>query len=353
MGLIEVLSGVASSRAHVLVAEAPGAFRERVALERALDRRGWCAASSVADADVFAVVGEPGEALAAVVERVWGQMSEPRTRFHLHDEAEVDALLGDAAAQLRGTPRRVAEPDLRHGFTPSRDDLSEEPGDHPGHDMAGGRDHGAMMPDGIPLAEGADDRDGLEMDELHLPLGPVLAHWPAGLVLRVTLHGDVVVDADVEQLPGRAGTTLAADDPTTRAARLLDAARSVLTLAGLPSEAARAKGLRDRCLDGDLKGGRDVAALGERVGRRRALRWALSGLSVTDTHGGAERLQDRLAGLFEQARAALDGEEPSPGAPVTAALPELVRGQELAAVRLWVAAMMPSLAGRVAGERST
>ena len=49
-----------------------------------------------------------------------------------------------------------------------------------------------MSPDGIPLAEGAEDRDGLEMDVLHLPLGPVLAHWPAGVVLRVTLHGDVV-----------------------------------------------------------------------------------------------------------------------------------------------------------------
>lgn len=235
MGLIEFLSDVAGSRAHVLIAEAPEAFRERVALERALDRRGWCTASSVADADVLVVVGEPGEALAAVVEHVWSQLSEPRARFHLTDEADVDALLIGAEEQLRTTPRRIAEPGLRHGFTPSRDDRSEEPGDHQGHDMAGGHDHGSMMPDGIPLAEGAEDRDGLEMDELHLPLGPVLAHWPAGLVLRVTLHGDVVVDADVQQLPGRAGTTPAADDLTTHAARLLDAARSVLTLAGLPA----------------------------------------------------------------------------------------------------------------------
>lgn len=347
MGLIEVLSRAASSRAHVLIAEAPGAFRERVALERALDRRGWCTAESVADADVLAVVGEPGEALADVVEHVWGQMSEPRTRFHLRDEAQMDALLSGAEEQLCGTTRRIAKSDLRRGFTPSADDATHEmsggDGDHQGHDMAGGHDHSAMMPDGIPLAEGAEDRDGLEMDELHLPLGPVLAHWPAGLVLRVTLHGDVVVDAEVEQLAVHAGTPAAADDMTTRAARLLDAAGAVLTLAGLPSESARARRLRDRCLDRDVTSGRDVITLGERIARRRSLRWVLGGLTVTGSHGGVERLQDRLAALFEQAQAALDGEEPSP-AIGPAALPELVRGQELAAVRLWVAAMMPALA---------
>ncbi len=347
MGLIEVLSRAASSRAHVLIAEAPGAFRQRVALERALDRRGWCGAESVADADVLAVVGEPAEALADVVEHVWGQMSEPRARIHVRDEAVVDELLTVAAEQLRGTTGRIAESELRLGFTPSADDLTHEMsgdhGDHGGQDMAGGHDHAAMMPDGISLAEGAEDRDGLEMDELHLPLGPVLAHWPAGLVLRVTLHGDVVVDATVEQLTDQAGPPPAADDMTTRAARLLDAAGSVLTLAGLPAESARARRLRDRCLDGDVTSGRDVTTLGERIARRRSLRWVLGGLTATGSHGGAERLQDRLVGLFEQAGAALDGEEPLPSIG-PGALPELVRGQELAAVRLWVAALMPALA---------
>ncbi len=57
-----------------------------------------------------------------------------------------------------------------------------------------------MAPSGIPLAEGGEDRDGLEMDVLHLPLGPVLPHWPAGLVLRCALQGDVVVEATAEVL---------------------------------------------------------------------------------------------------------------------------------------------------------
>ena len=62
-----------------------------------------------------------------MVEHVWSQMSEPRARFHLRDEADVDALLSGAEEQLRATPRRIAEPGLRHGFTPSRDDRSEDP----------------------------------------------------------------------------------------------------------------------------------------------------------------------------------------------------------------------------------
>ena len=181
-----------------------------------------------------------------------------------------------------------------------------------------------MMPDGIPLAEGAEDRDGLEMDELHLPLGPVLAHWPPGLVLTVTLHGDVVVAADVEQLTPV--TDPRPDDPTVRAARLLDAAGAVLSLAGLPAESARVAALRDRCLDGELEGGSEVTTLGQRVARRRALRWVLGGLSIEGVHGGTETLHDRLLGLFEEACAVLEGEPIARVGPSVAALPALVSG---------------------------
>ncbi len=335
MGLTEMLAGAACSRAHVLVAEAPGAFRERVALQRALDRAGWVIAESVADADVLAVVGDPGEALADVVEHAWAQMSEPRARLQVREDAAVDVLLHGVRDELRAKGRRHVEPPLRRGFTPAAD-------------RAAG-DDSAMSPDGIPLAEGAEDRDGLEMDELHVPLGPVLAHWPAGVVLRVTLHGDVVVDAEAEQLDGPGAATVA-DDAATRAARLLDAAASVLTLAGLPADSARARRLRDRCLDGGPVDGREVAGLGARVGRRRSLRWLLTGLVHRGRHGGEESLHDRLTGLFERARVELAGEVPRRTAPGLPALPGLVRGQELAAVRLWLAATMPDLTGHETGE---
>ena len=355
MGLIDVLARSAASRAHVLVAEAPGAFRERVALERAIVRMGWCRAQSVADADVLAVVGEPGDDLAAVLDHVWSQMSEPRVRVHVRHEAEVAGLLARARDQLvDGSGGRPAK--VRAGFTPSAEAMAhgDDHGGDGGHDHGGdgGHDHDAMMPDGIPLAEGAADRDGLEMDELHLPLGPVLAHWPAGLVLTVTLHGDVVVDAGVEQLASIADPR--PDDPVVRAARLLDAAGSVLALAGLPAESARAVALRDRCLDGDLGGdlggGSEVTALGDRIVRRRALRWVLGGLSIEGSHGGTETLHDRLVGLFADARAELEGEATSRVGPGVAALPGLVSGLELATLRLWLAALAPDLVAHEARE---
>lgn len=344
MGLINLLTWAASCRAHVLVAEAPGAFRERVALERALDRLGWCMAESVADADVLAVVGEPDEALGAVIEHVWSQMSEPRVRLQLRDEVNARERLSEARDQLRGVARRLNGPDVRRGFTPSADDMADERDDHVEHGDEGGDDHSEMMPDGIALAEGAEDRDGLEMDELHLPLGPVLAHWPAGLVLRITLHGDVVSGAQVEQLRAAPDATPTLDDRLTRVARLLDAAASVLALAGSAKESARARDVRDRCLDGDPPGGPEVAGLGERIGRQRALRWVLGGLAVTGTHSGSQLLHDRLTGLFQRALAELEGAGATAVRVDIRALPDLVRGQELASVRLWLAAAMPDLA---------
>ncbi|MGA8986527.1 hypothetical protein [Aeromicrobium sp.] len=339
MGVIDMLTKGASKRAHVLVAEAPGAFRERVALECAVNRMGWCLAESVADADVLAVVGDPGEAFAAKVEHTWAQMSEPRERIHVRTANEAELLLGEAREQLREPAAHLTGRAIRRGFTPSASDMANEHEDQHG---GGAQEHSAMMPDGIPLAEGAEDRDGLEMDELCLPLGPVLAHWPAGVVLRVTLHGDVVVDATVEQLAmARARQP---DDAIERAARLLDAAGSVLALVGLPAEHARAHRLRDSCLAGGLLGGHEVAAFGDRIGRLRSLRWVLGGLAVEDRNGGPKQLHDLLTGLIDRARVELDQDATSHVARSVEAIPALVRGMELAAVRLWLAALMPDLA---------
>lgn len=335
MGLTNVLAGATSSRAHVLIVEAPGAFRQRVALERALDRLGWCTAASVADADILAIVGEPGDALDSVVQQAWAQMSEPRVRLDLQKNLELGAQLIETRERLRDQARTLTSQDVRGGFTPSA---------HTGEASdASGHDNSAMSPDGIPLAEGAEDRDGLEMDELQLPLGPLLSHWPAGLVLRVTLRGDVVSAAQVEQLGADQGVSLNRDDQPTHAARLLDAAASVLTLTGLPSEAARVRRLRDQCLDGDMVDGSHVAELGERIGRQRMLRWVLRGLTIRGSHGGSQALHDRLTNLFERAGAELDGEARRTMTPGVHALPELIPGHELAAVRLWLAVLMPDL----------
>lgn len=336
---MDLLTRAAGSRAHVLVAEAPGAFRQRIALERALVAMGWCRAESVADADVLAVVGEHDEDFAAVVEHVWSQMSEPRVRFQLRAETEAEVLLGEARKQLRDGAGCGTGSEVRRGFTPAAEAMAQM------HDGSGHQhDHSGMMPDGIALAEGAEDRDGLEMDVLHVPLGPVLAHWPSGVVLRVTLQGDVVVDAEVERL-ATSSPALRTDDSVVRAAYLLDAASSVLALAGLRVDSARARVLRDRCLDGDLASGLVVARLGDRVGRQPVLRWALGGLTMKDRHGEPETLHHRLTALFERARAELDGDALPHQEQALQALPTLIRGMELAAVRLWLAALLPDLTG--------
>ena len=360
MGLTEALSRAAASRAHVLVAEAPGSFRERAALERAIDANGWCIADAVADADVLAVVGEPGPELAAIIDHVWGQMSEPKVLIDIRDGASVAAGLVEARDALRDPARQHAQAAQRNDSPPAQhDDEHDQPADgHEGHDDGGheghgdgGHDHGAMAPDGIPLAEGAEDRDGLEMDELHLPLGPVLAHWPAGVVLRLTLHGDVVAEAEVERLDAHAATTLDTDG-LIRAARLLDAAASVLLLAGLPADAARGRRLRDLCLSGSPVVAETIDALAGRVRRSRVLRWLLSGLVRTREDGRTEELHARLVDLVERARAAVDGVPLSDDlvGPELEAVPELMRGQELAAVRLWMAALSPDLTGAAAEE---
>lgn len=55
-----------------------------------------------------------------------------------------------------------------------------------GEGMMGG------TPYGRPMAMTGDDRDGLALDQLHLTLGPFLDALPAGLLLDVTLQGDVL-----------------------------------------------------------------------------------------------------------------------------------------------------------------
>ena len=118
MGLTDAVARAGSRSGRTCWSvEAPGAFRERVALERALDAaRVVRSPDSVADADVLAVVGEPGPGLREVVEHTWHQMSEPRARVGRDDGGRTSrrrwprpgtVLLDDRAAARRGPSRRL------------------------------------------------------------------------------------------------------------------------------------------------------------------------------------------------------------------------------------------------------
>lgn len=387
MGVRELLAAYAVRRAHVLVVEVPGDWILRAAAEREALRRGWRLAESPADADILAVCGVPGPELAQLVERVWAQMPGPRVRLDLRTADKLDAALDDAAARLADTPshrqdaeQRPSSPDEGTDVQGMHDQTAEHGGmNHAGMDDKGmggggmghagmgrqGMDHDGMEPDGIPLAEGGEDRDGLEMDVLHLALGPVLRHWPAGLVLRCSLQGDVVVgaeasvvDEDAEERDEDGDVPPAHDRPGVEAAWLCENAASVLALAGWLDAATAARRARDALLEGagDAATRRALERLDRRVRRSRLLRWSLRDVGAVragdlEPHGLPERLRgdvyDRLLAMLEQARtgrssvpvnsagpAASDG-----SAAAVRALPGLVTGLDLAAARLLVASL--------------
>ncbi|WP_146211221.1 hypothetical protein [Quadrisphaera granulorum] len=226
--------------------------------------------------------------------------------------------------------------------------------DHGGMDMS---DHGGMDmsgPGGIALASGGEDRDGLEMDVLHVQLGPVLGLWPSGLVVTVTLQGDVVVDAHAHHLdeaaaPERVDARVAACE---RAARILALAGSRYAAAAvrlrdalqMGTEVGSADTGRQIDLDGELAG------LLARVQRSRTLRWSLRGLGdLKDDQiekaglpaGDQGDVHDRLIASLRLAA------DPVAAAPTSyghrhravEALPSLLIGRELAEVRLTVASL--------------
>lgn len=336
---------VAASRAHVCLVEAPGFFELRVSAERALLARGWVLASSPGDADVLMVCGAADGELADALSSVWDAMPGPRVRVEVNNQNEIPSALQIAHAQL-------VDNDLhgRDARTRSASGMDHEAMDH------GDMDHGDMdmAPGGIPLAEGEEDRDGLEMDVLHLPLGPVLAHWPAGLVLHCVLHGDVVTKVEVGTT-GLQGTASSAA-PGVRAARRCDCVVDLLALAGWEVGENLARRARDACLDGDVERAAGLlVVLRRKLGRSWVLRWMLCDIGRVTAEDVSSfglpayvtgDVYDRLLALVDLAQDELAGGSgpQATGEAVLGALPAMVAGLDLASVRLVVASLaLPSV----------
>ncbi len=430
MGLREGIARGAVRRCHALVVEVPGWGATRRRAEAEIARRGWAAAGSPADADILLVCGQPGRELASACDRTWSQLPGPRIRMTVIAEVEVAAALDRSAAGLlddrrqreeaRARPIRPGDeprPDGRmdaaahdsmamHGGPGTRGgmdmhtDMDMEGGTPPhdsrgmhgdmGMDMGGGMDDGMdmdmPMPGGIPLASGGVDRDGLDLDLLHLPLGPVLAHWPAGLVVRCGLQGDVIVSAEAEVLPaadhphcgdgsagqdsaGQAGTGQDSAGPGSRnpacqgdgrreeIVRLCDAAVQVLALSGWSFAADRARRIRDAAVHAPLTQVlAELALLARRVEHSRLLRWSMNGVltvgepsAVPGGTRAGERVPvlDRLLGWLESAaRIAGDGPasvssppDPQHHRALLQQIPALVTGATLARARLVIAGL--------------
>jgi len=396
MGLTGFLARRAVRATRVLVVAAPDTFAIRVAAERKIAARGWRLASSPADADVLLQVGRVFGELGEVAGRLWDALPGPRARVAAEVAGAVPAALDEAVALLldaalqaddaasRGAPdvggddggmdmdEDSGDDAMDHGSMDHEDtddedmdhedmdhgDMDHGDMDHEGMDHSG-MDHGGMdmdmdmSPDGIPLAEGSeDDRDGLEMDVLPVRLGPVLPDWPAGLVLDVTLHGDVIMDASARWIGtgDDPGPEPPEPDEFEEAGRACDEVVTLLSLGGWPDGAARARAARDAVLDARrLDAFQMVGDLRHRIMRSGMLRWSLRRTAVIDPERAARLglppdfagdCYDRLLALVDRALSLVertDGVHVSPvGLDV---LGHLVLGLDLAAARLLVASL--------------
>ncbi|WP_216216749.1 hypothetical protein [Amycolatopsis aidingensis] len=328
MGLSTVLRRAAVARPRLLLAEAPGATGVRLAVEERARRAGWPMACSAADADVLLEAGVLHGGLRAATDLAARQLPEPSILARIPDMSTVDTALA-------GLPGRLAM--RRQGRAGAGAGEWSEP----------------------PMAGRADDRDGLTLDQLRVPLGPALPYWPAGLRLNLGLQGDLVQWAEVEPLGLAVGTRPFWTDAAPLPARRLDSIARLLGVAGWGGPSLRCQVLRDRILAGDTGAEVTLAvdAVLHRVRRSRLLRCALTGLGRTAGFGdAADRLSrwatEAVSGMARPRRLAA---EPMPGpssAEVLELLPGLLAGTELAAARLIVASLDPDLAEEPGASRA-
>ena len=401
----------------------------RLAVERYARERGWPAAESPADADVLAVVGATDVGLPSVVAVLESQDSTPWIRLDLLEAGSVVAKLdaapdrlaawspglsgpGGRRSQPGGSDGDVAGEHDGHGEHPThpadlpepQESATHEMGGHEmgghemgghemgGHEMGGGHEHHMGAVAGLGMAGRAPDRDGLKLDVLHVPLGPVLPYWPPGLRLSLAAQGDVIQEAVVETVGVAASGPSFWDQPAVRAlagdrvrvgeiarrraASHLDSLMRLLGVAGWEGPAMRCAVLRDRVLEGEPAGPLTAMfrPLGRRVAGSRVLRrmteglgeldgracdragvsgpaaiaagdvWARAQQWVRSTEEDLARSDDKSwVADVEGPRGRLDRAEP-PSLALLGVLPELLVGAELSGVRLIVASLDPDLA---------
>lgn len=174
------------------------------------------------------------------------------------------------------------------------------------------------VPYGRPMAERAPDRDGLELDQLPMRIGPFFPPFPSGLILDVRLQGDVVQEVTIAESPFAQGNVLSPGesqgdllrDPFRRALREpvpvgeLELARARHHLRWL-AHALRVHGLEALgrrvlmfvpTLEPSKAG--DILALRRLLNRTRTLDWSTAGVGII------ERQQLSGRGLGPVARAA-------------------------------------------------
>lgn len=156
----------------------------------------------------------------------------------------------------------------------------------------GGKGMTGGTPYGRPLAERAPDRDGLELDQLIVTVGPWLPTFPPGLVLEVKLAGDVIREVETGPSPlvgvapppdifrrALAEPVFMADLEMARSRHHLRRLAEALRVQNLEALAFRALRLATSLRPEDREAVQD---LGRRIERCRLYRWVLEGVGVVD-----------------------------------------------------------------------
>lgn len=172
------------------------------------------------------------------------------------------------------------------------------------------------VPYGRPLAGRAPDRDGLELDQLPVRIGPFFPPFPGGLILDVRLQGDVIQEATIDRNPFPPGErrdafhqalkepTLIANLELARARHHLRWLAHSLRVHGLEALGRRVLAFAP-ALSPTATG--EVVALRRMLERTRTLSWATAGVGVTTRQALVGRGLGpvaRAAGIPEDARLA-------------------------------------------------
>lgn len=325
------LSRFTYARPHVLLIEAPDGTGARLALELVLRERGWPLVDSPADADILAVAGGRLEPFA---DQLWEQLPGPRARFALTEPEHTAAALDQASERLRDLPAQRQDTASRRS------------------PRLGGSD--GEMPAGLEMADRAPDRDGLQLDVLHVPWGPALPWWPAGLIVRSHMQGDVLADIEVSRVGGKrpaAAFWLAAADlfgpAQAGAAARVDSLTRLLAVAGWEAERLHAQRIRDDLLSAEPhpRMHQALRRLHRRVGRSSTLARMTSGLGLAGGVDVTARYRQWLTDAVVGLERGVDPPAAAPADDVSDLLAELLADAELSAARLVVASLDPWLSG--------
>lgn len=159
-------------------------------------------------ASVLLVAGVLRQADRDALRRLHDQLPHPRATLWWGEDAPIDVAasrtvrMGDDPT----IPLQELNRQLLTGERPSEDDLLSDEPPAPwrgvGEYGQGGKGMMGGTPYGRPMPMTSDDlRDGLALDAYTLRIGPFMPTLPAGLILSLTLQGDVIQRARMESPP--------------------------------------------------------------------------------------------------------------------------------------------------------